>query len=139
MSFYRNAKKGKLQGKKLKGLRDHKYERDPVVLLKQYFKGLFLLDLLANFPISLFEIFNGLEGGEEKVRELVADNDLFKIFMVLKLLRFAHVNKVIQSLIMMKDILADIFYLHRYELENLLQWTLAAIKFILSVHLFGCI
>ena len=60
MSFYRNAKKGKLQGKKLKGLRDHKYERDPVVLLKQYFKGLFLLDLLANFPISLFEIFNGV-------------------------------------------------------------------------------
>ena len=139
MSFYRNAKKGKLQGKKLKGLRDHKYERDPVVLLKQYFKGLFILDLLANFPISLFEIFNGFPGGEEKVRELVADNDLFKIFMVLKLLRFAHVNKVIQSLIMMKDILADIFYLHRYELENLLQWTLAAIKFILSVHLFGCI
>ena len=139
MSFYRNAKKGKLQGKKLKGLRDHKYERDPVVLLKQYFKGLFILDLLANFPISLFEIFNGFPGGEEKVRELAADNDFFKIFMCLKLLRFAHVNKVIQSLIMMKDILADIFYLHRYEFDNLLQWTLAAIKFILSVHLFGCI
>ena len=139
MSFYRNTKNGKVNGKKLKGLRDHKYERDPVVLLKQYFKGLFFLDLLANVPISLFEIFNGFPGGEEKVRELAADNGLFKLCMCLKLLRFAHKNKVMQSLITMENILADIFYLHRYEFDNLLQWMLAAIKFILSVHLFGCI
>ena len=37
------------------------------------------------------------------------------------------------------DILADIFYLHRYLFKNLYKWFIAAIKFIMSIHYFACI
>ena len=60
MSFLKNHKVvgGKNHGKN-NGLRDPKYERDPVILCKIYLKGLFFADFLANVPICFFELFNG--------------------------------------------------------------------------------
>ena len=71
----------------------------------------------------------------------MANNDsFFKVFMFLKLLRFLEYNgQVTLSLVKLVNRIADIFYLQRILFNNLMSWGLAAIKLILSIHVFSCI
>ena len=56
----------------------------------------------------------------------------------MKILRFLHISRITASLINLKNIIADIFFLHTYIFDNLLSWTLAGFKLILTIHLFAC-
>lgn len=121
------------------GLDDPVFERDPVVLMKLYIKGLFIPDFLANLPIFFFDMFTGFVNEGVEIERLAEESHVFTLFMGLKLLRFARIKQVTLSLVRVKDILADIFYLHRYLFDNLLSWVLAALKLVLSIHVFACI
>lgn len=63
---------------------------------------------------------------------------MYGFFMTLKLLRFLRMKQATQSLIRLNNILAEIFYNHAHLFSNLLSWTLAATKLILSIHIFAC-
>lgn len=123
----------------MSGLDDPVFERDPVVLLKTYFKGLLIPDFLANIPIFMFEMFTGFLNSQEDIDRLAEESIFYNAFMIMKLLRFARIKQVTLSLVRVKNILSDIFYMHRYLFDNLLSWVLAALKLVLSVHIFACI
>lgn len=115
------------------GLDDPVYERDVCVLFVKYLRGDFLFDSLANLPIFIYEALYGfpdLEQGDFSKAYLV--------FMGLKFFRLFHLDEVWQSFARVKEILAEIFYLHRYMFENLLSWTLAATKLLLCINANAC-
>ena len=70
----------------------------------------------------------------------MAENDsFFAICMYLKLLRFLEIKQVTASVVRLVNIIADIFYLQRVLFGNLLSGMLAAMKLILSIHIFSCL
>ena len=74
--------------------------------------------------------------------EHIYDLNIFihEIYFIIdiKILRFIHIYSVLQSLRYLVDELGEIFYLHRYMFVNLLSWTCAGLKFMLSVHYLSC-
>lgn len=58
--------------------------------------------------------------------------------MYLKLLRFLHIATATAIFKRLMDTLGDIFFMQRYKFENILSWTLASVKLILSIHIFTC-
>ena len=103
-----------------------------------YLRGNFTVDFLYTAPIMFYEIILGFPTDESTMEDL-ADNDiLFNILMNLKLLRFVRIKQVTQSLVKLVNIIADIFYMKRVLFNNLMRWMLAALKLILSIHVFAC-
>ena len=94
---------------------------------------------MANIPICVLDIIDGYKNSREEIDYYADHHVLFNIFMTLKLLRFLRIKNVTDALVRLKNIMADIFYLHRYAFDNLLRWVLAAFKLFLSMHIFACI
>ena len=90
-------------------LNDPINERDYRVLCKNYLKKDFIFDLLANVPIFLHDLLSGYPNGEAEMETIYQESYLVKIFMILKFLRFKHVNDVRESLKQIKEHLADTF------------------------------
>lgn len=120
-----------------KGLDDPLLNRDIILLTKKYFERDAYIDILANIPILLYTIFKGFPSSTEEVMEY-DDYWLFWLCMSLKTLRIFHIDEVIDVMSRIIDKAGDIFYLHRYFFENLLNWCLAAFKFLFCVHYFSC-
>ena len=70
--------------------------------------------------------------------EDLSHNPVFEILMYLKILRLFHIREVKESFVRVKEILSEIFILHRYMFDNLLQWTIAGTELLLSIHLSAC-
>ena len=114
---------------------DPVYERDVSYLIMKYMRGDFFYDCLANLPIFVYEAVYGFPhvyDGE------LTNRTWYLLFMHLKFFRFFHLDEVTDALTRVKEILAQIFYLHRYMFENLLSWTLAATKLLICINLFAC-
>ena len=90
-------------------LNDPINERDYRVLCKNYLKNDFIFDLLANVPIFLYDLLRGYPNGEAEIETIYQESYLYRIFMILKFLRFVHVSDVRESLKQITEHLADIF------------------------------
>ena len=120
-----------------KDLTDPLLQRDIRVLAVRYFKREAWFDIFANFPIIVYLIVNGYPQSEEEIDNLSTDV-VFISCMALKTLRLYHVKEVTDAFRRLIDKLADIFYLKRYLFVNFQSWTLASIKFLMTVHYFSC-
>jgi len=58
--------------------------------------------------------------------------------MFLKFFRLFHIQEVTGSLRLVKGMLEEIFFMQRFLFTNLLSWSLAATKLLLSMHYFAC-
>ena len=73
----------------------------------------------------------------EKVQEF-DDDSMFWLCMSLNFLRIFHIDEVIDVLRRIINTLSNLFYMYRYFFVNFLSWTLAAFKFLGTVHYFAC-
>ena len=89
--------------------------------------------MLANIPVVLFLVIRGIPDEDE-----ISEDYLFMTVMLLKNLRLAHANEVSNVLRTLIEILSDKFIFHRYFFLNLLSWSLAILKFIMSIHYMAC-
>lgn len=119
------------------GVDDPTVERDIGRILKSHFKSQFWFDALANFPIVIFYIWKGRPVGEEEV-VAVSDDLFFVTAMGLKVLRLVNLTNFTNTLRFTMDKIANMFYLHRYMLENIYNWIQIILKFILVIHYFAC-
>lgn len=120
-----------------RGIDDPVLERDICNLLKRYFKGDAIIDILANVPGCIYVYVLGPEGEGDNVENLW-DDRIFLTFMALKILRLFHVDEVFDSFKRLFDKLGNIFILYSYMFDNLLKWFLTCLKFVLFVHYFAC-
>jgi len=58
--------------------------------------------------------------------------------MSLKLLRFFHIGDLATAIKRIKEYASNIFYMSRVLFDNLHQWSMAAIKLLLIMHIFSC-
>lgn len=108
-----------------------------MILTKNYLRKNAIFDILANFPLFIYTLSNGLPSSEEEV-EKAAETRLFVVVMALKSLRLLHSTEVSDALKRIMNLFSDIFYMHKYMFENILRWILAGTKFLLAVHYFAC-
>lgn len=92
---------------------------------------------MANFPIIFYEMAHGYPTDVSTMSTLSREK-WYMIFMTFKFFRLFHINEVTSSLKRVKDMLSDIFFMHKYMFDNILSWTLAGTKFFISMHLFAC-
>jgi len=92
------------------GLMDPEIERDILLIIKKYFKREAVFDILANFPIMFYHIFNEWPKNEAEIG-MMAESTVFNICMGLKTLRLAHIYEVSESLKRLMENLTDIFYM----------------------------
>ena len=120
-----------------------KFLRDPI--LERDFKKIFLryllqgaiFDILGNLPIFFYTMTHGTPATLDEIEEAKMDN-FFTISMLLKTWRLAHFMQVTDGFRKVMEKLGEIFYLYKYMLSNVLEWTLAALKFLLAIHYFAC-
>ena len=82
-------------------------------------------------------MLHGFPTIEDQMEDLF-NHPFYTFFQYLKLLRFLHIGDVKGSFEHVKDILSEIFIVHRYMFENLLTWNMAGFQLILSMHIFAC-
>ena len=119
------------------GINDPILERDIKKILKVHLKLQFWFDALANFPIIAYFAIYGRPVGEDEIVK-ASDQMFFILAMGLKVLRLINVKNFIKTLRDTFDKIAEIFYLHRYMLENIYQWIKIVLKFVLVIHYFAC-
>jgi len=112
-------------------------ERDIYKISKSYLGGVFLIDLMANVPIICYMIFFGLPRKSKEI-ELAKHITLYRACMGLKSLRLAHIGNVFNGAKRLTDTLGETFTDYIYTFENLLKWTKAAYKLVMSTHYFAC-
>ena len=88
-------------------------------------------------PIALYMMFKGLPATEDEIYEVQGDW-IFNICCYLQVLRLVNMLQVTNAFRKLMNKLGSIFYLKRYMFLNLLEWTLTAIKFLISLHYFAC-
>lgn len=113
-------------------------DRDICKLLCRYLSKDFWIDGIANLPILIYVLIYELPIEPEEI-EAVSGDAFWFTFMALKTLRLYHAKEIADSARRLFDKLGDIFYMKRYMLQNILSWSLALLKFVLSVHYFSCI
>ena len=69
----------------------------------------------------------------------ISENNLYRIFMWLKLLRYLQIGNISMAIWRIIDYLSDIFFLHKIMFENLYTWISAISKLVLIMHVFSCI
>ena len=112
-------------------------ERNICVIFGKYLKREGFFDILANLPITFFVMFEGYPKTSEEIR-VYSQNNWFKLFMTFKFLRLLHVYNVVNTLTRIMEMASDIFFMQRYRFVNFLSWTLAGLKFLLTLHYFAC-
>ena len=112
-------------------------ERDIKVLCISYLKGVFIIDFVANVPIFVFELFLGWPLSEDDMEKLT-NNGIYRILMILKLLRYFQTGNVSVAIARVFAYLSEIFYLHKILFENLYSWVKSVTKLTLIMHIFGC-
>ena len=65
-------------------------------------------------------------------------NTFYRVSMSLKLLRIIHYFHTVAAIQRVVSKLQDIYYLHRYMLQNVYSWMKAGLKFLLYIHYFSC-
>lgn len=121
------------------GLNDPLWERDFVFLLKNYLTGEAIFDILANVPMLVYKISIGMPAViDQKELGHWDEAPIFWTCMTLQFLRLFHYNNVTDIIRRIVDTLQEIFFLHRYLLENIESWTLIILQFLLFIHYFAC-
>lgn len=123
--------------KDLKGLNDPYVERDIVDLMKNYIQGDCWKDLLANIPFLLYWFIEGIPTELSAIEERNNDWGL-NLVMALKIFRLSHADEIADAITRLMDWLSDIFWRQKFMFYNMLNWILAAVKFLLVVHYFAC-
>lgn len=115
----------KPKGSKKYELSDPDLERDFGFLLKNYFKGDAIFDILANVPMLVYKIYLGMPASLDTTDlRTWTDAPVFWICMTLQLLRLFHYDNVGRIYKRIIDKLQVIFFRHGYLLSNILSWTL---------------
>jgi len=105
--------------------------------LTRYLKRDFILDAVTNLPIFFFEASRGFPLAEGDMDSLF-ESKWYTVFMGLKLLRLYQAPKIQQSLHFIKNKVANVYFMHRLLLDNLLSWLMSGLKLLFCIHYFTC-
>ena len=119
------------------GLQNSELNRDIVWNLLRYLETKAVFDILANVPFLVYVPIFGFSFTESEFEDMNEDL-IFRLVMSLRLLRLVHMYDTADQLRVIMNKLGEIFYMQNYMFKNILSWTLASTKFLLSVHYMAC-
>lgn len=117
--------------------REPPLRRDIVHNFKVYIKNEGVFDILTTVPMFIYMLVLGYDLSEDVVEGL-RDDKIFITCMALRVLRLVHMFEIANQLRLFVKFLEENFHSNSLMLKNLLSWTLALSKLVLSMHYLTC-